>query len=132
MTQRDRLQATFKEANWDEKAVLERDGIKLTRTRYEATYQGDLEGQSVIESIMTYRPDGTVSYVGVEQFQGKVRGEAGSFVVHSSGEYKDGVASSTGELVSGAGTGAGAELRGRVDQRATKEGPQSTVIELTR
>jgi len=71
-----------------------------------------------------------VSYVGVEQFQGSVRGERASFVVHSSGEYRDGVATTKGKLVAGAGTGAAAALRGEVEQRATKEGPQTTTIRL--
>jgi len=126
----DELQATFKEASWEEKPVIERDGIKITRTRYEAAYRGDLEGHAVVEAIMIYRLDGTVSYTGAEHFEGTVRGQRGSFVIQSSGEYDDGVASTRGRIVKGAGTGELAQLEGEIVQRATKEGPQQLTIRL--
>jgi hypothetical protein len=126
----DELQATFKEANWDEKTVLESDGIKITRTRYDAAYSGDLEGNAVVEALMIYRHDGTVSYAGAERFEGSVRGKRGSFVVQSNGEYADGVATTRGQIVSGAGTGELAQLKGAITQRSTQSGPQTLTLRV--
>ena len=113
MAAREEVSTVFTIADWKEEPYLESDGIKLTKARYEKEYRGDIEGKSVTESLMVYRPDGTASYVGHERFEGNVRGKKGSFIIQSEGEYRNDIAEGPGVIVKGAGTGELEGPRGR-------------------
>lgn len=120
------VKAVFSDAEWTEQAYAEADGVKLTRARYVCRYRGDVAGRSVVESLMAYRTDGSVTFVGLERFEGQVLGRTGSFVVRHEGEYRDGVAESRGQLVPGTGTGALAAVSGESHYRA-RHGPENPV-----
>ena len=121
------VQAVFSDSEWTEQVYQETDGVKLTRVRFVNHYRGDVEGRSVTELLMAYRLDGSVTSVGLERFEGKVLGRAGSFVVHCEGEYRDGVAESRGRLVRGTGTGELTSLQGEVLYRA-QHAPEHPVV----
>ncbi|MCI0570271.1 MAG: DUF3224 domain-containing protein [Myxococcaceae bacterium] len=124
------VRAVFSNSDWSEQPYAESDGVKLTKARYVNDYRGDVEGRSVTESLMVYRTDGRVTFVGLERFEGRVLGRAGTFVVHSEGEYRDGVAESRGRIVPGAGTGELRTLTGEATYRAVHAAEHAVVFQL--
>ena len=112
------VHAVFSDSGWDERSYSEEDGVKLAKVRFERAYRGDLEGTSVTELLMVYRTDGSVTFMGLERFEGRVLGKAGSFVIHSDGKYRDGVAESRGQVVPGTGTGELITLSGAASYKA--------------
>src|SRR5688572_11185171 len=103
-----KLEATFEIAGWDEKPFEESDGGKLTRASVKTTYAGDIEGESVLEYLMSYGPDGAVSYVGMEKVGGTLGGRHGAVVLRHIGTFTDGAARSELTVVGGSGDLAGA------------------------
>ena len=85
-------------------------------------YAGDIEGQSVLEYLMSYGADGAVAYVGIERVTGAAGGRKGGLVLRHIGTFTDGAAKSELTVVGGSGdfegtTGAGsmvADPGGRV------------------
>jgi hypothetical protein len=61
-------------------------------------------------------------YVGLIQFQGKIKDKAGSFVLHDNGTFLGGTASSVLKIVTGSGTGALQGITGTGLYRADKNG----------
>jgi hypothetical protein len=104
--------AAFTITGWDENPYLtEEDGAKFTRASVQKAFTGALEGTSVLEYTMYYRPDGTAFFVGIERFTGALEGKAGSFVLHHTGGHGEGVADGW-QVVSGSATGELDGLRG--------------------
>ncbi len=101
---------TFAIKTWDEQAYHESgDGAKMTYAHVSYLYHGDIEGESIMEYLMSYRPDGTGVYVGLERIAGTVGGRAGSLVLQHTGTFAaDGI---TGTYTVVPDSGAG-ELRG--------------------
>src|SRR5205809_3547948 len=71
---------TWDEKTWDGKPANEVSGAKLTRASVTNSFHGDIEGEGTLEYLMTYRDDGSASYVGLERVVGSVGGRSGSFV----------------------------------------------------
>src|SRR4051812_50149417 len=73
--------ARFAIKSWDEKAYSEAEAKpKLTRASVTKTYEGEIEGDGRVEYLMMYRADGTASFVGLEQFTGRIGGKGGRLV----------------------------------------------------
>ena len=102
------MEATFEIANWDEKPFEEWDGGKLTRASVKATYAGGIEGESVVEYLMSYGPDGSVAYVGIERINGTAGKLRGGLVLRHIGAFTDGAARSELTVVGGSGDFQGA------------------------
>lgn len=130
MAAREEVPTVFTIASWKEEPYLESDGIKLTKARFEKEYRGDIEGKSVTESLMVYRPDGTASFVGHERFEGTVRGKKGTFIIQSQGEYRNDIAEGPGVILKGAGTGELKDLEGDVPFKAGHEKEHPLVFRL--
>jgi hypothetical protein len=66
---------------------------------------------------MSYRPDGTAHFVGLQTIEGISSGRRGSFVLDSRGEFDGSTASGELTVVDGSGAGqlAGVTGRGRFD-----------------
>jgi hypothetical protein len=93
--------ATFKIESWDEKPIHEaEDQPKMSRVSARVTYRGDIEGEGLVEYLMTY--------------------QAGSFVLQHAGSYESGTAKSTLSVIPGSGTGDLASLRGYGEYAATE------------
>ncbi len=104
---------TFSLKAWDEKPYNELPGeLKLTRSSVAYTYQGDIEGESTLDYLMVYRPDGSGSFVGLERISGRVAGRAGSFVLQHTGTFDKTDVHGAFFVVSRSGTGELANLRG--------------------
>lgn len=98
------IEATFDITGWDEKPIVEWEGGKLTRASVSATYSGGLVGSSVVEYVMSYAPDGSVAYVGME----RVSGTTGDLVLRHIGTFDGGAATSDLTVVGGSGDFQGA------------------------
>jgi len=102
--------ARFAIKSWDEKPYREgADTPKLTRATVMKSFTGDIEGEGHVEYLMMYRPDGSATFVGLEQIVGRVAGSKGSFVLQRTGIFEGGQAKESYAVVPGSGTG---ELRG--------------------
>ena len=98
------LDASFDIAGWDENPFVEWEGGKLTKATVSTKYTGGIEGESVLEYLMSYAADGSVAYVGME----RVTAGAGGLVLRHIGTFTDGVARSDLTVVGGSGEFEGA------------------------
>ena len=123
---------TFKVTGWDEKPYQEFEGgAKLTRAKVSQAYQGVINGEGLVEFLMSYTASGTASFVGMELVKGTVAGKSGSFVIQHVGTYDSGGARSTWSIVPGSGIGELAGITGKGSYIATSEAvPVSFSYEL--
>jgi hypothetical protein len=99
--------------SWDEKPWSEgQDPPKLTRATVTKTFTGDLEGESQVEYLMTYRSDGSATFVGLERITGRIAGKTGTFVLQRTGVFENGQAKESYSVIPGSGTGELQNLRG--------------------
>jgi hypothetical protein len=104
-------EARFVIASWDETPFgAGDDNTKLTEALVSKRYEGDIEGTSTTKWLMSYAPDKSALFVGVEYIAGTIGGKKGSIVLFHDGEYRDGVA--TAELRVASGTNELADVRG--------------------
>jgi hypothetical protein len=92
-------------ADWNEEAFLERDAGKLTQARVVQELTGDIEGATTIIWLLAYRPDDTADFVGMQQIDGTLDGQSGSFVVSSTGTFDGERAAAEWTIVKGSGAG---------------------------
>lgn len=98
--------ARFAIKNWDEKPFSEGPDLpKLTRAVVTRTFTGDITGDGYVEYLMMYRSDGSATFVGLERVVGQVAGKVGSFVLHRTGVFENGVAKESYFVIPGSGTG---------------------------
>jgi hypothetical protein len=114
--------------SWDERTYAELPGGgKLTKATVVQKLSGELDGRSVTEFVMCYRPDGTASYLGQSHIEGTLSGRVGGFVLHGSGVFEGGAARWTSSVVPGSGSG---ELRGLAGTTIAEAsaGPLATMV----
>ena len=105
--------ARFAITGWDEKPVGDALQLpKMTRASVTKTFSGDIEGEGRVEYVMTYRPDGSATFVGLERIVGTIVGRAGSFALQRTGVFENGQAKESFAVVERSGTGALTGLRG--------------------
>jgi Protein of unknown function (DUF3224). len=105
--------ARFAIKTWDEKPYGEGPDLpKLTRASVAKSFTGDLEGEGHVEYLMSYRADGSATFVGLERVVGRLGGKTGSFVLQRTGVFEDGTAKETYSVVPGSATGELQGLRG--------------------
>ena len=98
----EQIQATFEIKDWDEQPFDEAVGVsKLTRASVVTEYAGDIEGTSATEWLMSYAPDKSAAFVGIERIKGVIGGRKGSVVLQHAGTFEDGTARATLTVVSG-------------------------------
>ena len=105
----------------DEIRTIDDGSSKITRVSIGYRMTGDVEGESISDAVMYYRPDGTASVAGIWQLTGSVAGRRGSLVFETTGGYDGSVASSEVRVVPGSGTGDLASVRGTGTTSATSE-----------
>jgi Protein of unknown function (DUF3224) len=121
------IEATFEIAGWDETPFGDGDeDTKLTEALVQKRYSGEIEGESTTKWLMSYAPDKSATYVGIEHIKGTVGGRRGGLVLIHDGEFRDGVATAVMRIVSGTGDLAGATGSGKF--RADPAG--SVVLDL--
>lgn len=87
-------------------------GPDLVRIEVAEQFRGDIEGEGVVRFLQTSFPDGTASFVGVEQVTGSVGGRHGTFVLQDAGTLRNSVVHGTWFVVPGSGSGDLTGLRG--------------------
>ena len=113
--------ATFNIESWDEKPLHEKKGLpKMTRVSAVLSYRGDIEGEGLVEYLMSYREDGSATFLGMELISGGIAGYPGSFVLQHAGTFSEGTARSTFSVIPGSGSGKLAKLRGHGEYAATE------------
>lgn len=106
---------TFTFDGWDEEELARTgDGTRLARAAVRNTYTGVIEAAGThCAYTIVYRPDGTGSFTGHQQFDGSVGGRRGSFVVRESGTFDErGTVRCSFEVLAGSGGGGLADLAG--------------------
>ncbi len=110
--------SAFRIKKWEEVPYLEgEDGRKLTRCSVEYLYEGDLSGESVLEYLMSYNPDGTGTFVGIERVEGSLKGKQGSFVFQHVGTFDATSVSGRLTIAPGSADGDLTGLSGNADLR---------------
>ena len=100
-----RATTRFKITGWDEEETTGlKEGGKLTRAHVGKSYEGELEGEGMVEYLMMYRADGSADFVGYEKVECRLKGKKGSFVFEHRGFFKDGKAHDTWTVVEGSGS----------------------------
>ena len=100
--------ATFTITSWKETPIHAGDGlVKVTQASVTQSIEGDLIGQGTIEFLMSYREDGSATYVGIQRVVGTLGGRSGAFVLLGEGAYEQskGTATIVWRVAPGSGTG---------------------------
>ena len=124
--------ATFTIKSWNETPIHSAEGLpKLTQASVTQALEGDITGEGTIEYIMSYREDGSASYVGLQRVVGTLGGRSGSFVLLGEGGYEqgEGKATITWRVAPGSGTGALRGLRGEGGAIATHTPPGTLTLD---
>lgn len=66
-------------------------------------YSGDLEGEAVLEYLLSYGADGTATFVGLERLTGRAGDREGAIVLRQVGTFADGAAKADITIVGGSG-----------------------------
>ena len=112
--------AIFKVESWEEEPIHEVEGAtKLTRVSAIVSYRGDLEGEGRVEYLMSYRADGSTTFLGMERITGGLAGYEGSFVLQHVGTFSEGAAKSAFSVIPGSGSGKLEKLRGHGEYAST-------------
>ena len=108
-----RARGEFQVASWNEEPYEEsNDGRKLTRAEVAQTFSGDIDGEGAVQWLMSYRPDGTAHFVGLQRITGSIGDRSGSFVLESTGEFDGKVAAGPWTILDGTGTDGFDGIRG--------------------
>jgi YHS domain-containing protein len=89
---------------WDGKSAAEVTGAKLFRVEMSHIYEGDIEGEGIVQYLATQN-----GFVALEKVIGSVGGRSGSFVFQRTGTFDNGRIKQTLTVIPGSGTG---DLRG--------------------
>jgi hypothetical protein len=118
------ITAAFEVTSWDEHpfdAAIETP--KVTEAVVGKSYSGGIDGTSSTRWLMSYAPDETATFVGIELITAAIGDAQGTLVLQHVGEFRDGAATATLTVVGGAGGLAGATGSG--DFRADPGGSVS-------
>ena len=123
-------QASFKASNWEETPYQEfESGRKLTRVHAVFAYEGDIEGEGVVDYLMAYGPDGVGNFVGLERITGRIGEKSGSFVAQHTGTFDPQAVYTHWKFVPGLGTDALAGITGHGEMKLVGHGPYPFTFE---
>ena len=98
------IEATFEIGSWDETPFEDGDeSTRLTEALVTKRYDGDITGTSTTKWLLSYAPDRSALFVGIEHITGTIGGNHGSLVLLHDGAFRDGVASADVRIASGTG-----------------------------
>jgi hypothetical protein len=121
---------TFQVTSWDEKPYHEDGSRKLTLAIVDQTFSGDISGAGVARWLMTYAPDGTAHFVGLQHVDGAVQGRHGTFVLETIGDFDGEMARWRAGVVDGSVAGQLTGLKGSGRFAAPHGSEASYEIEL--
>src|SRR5687768_12951355 len=98
---------------WDEKPYHEQEnGIKMTQAMIPIAYSGGIEGEGMLQYLLSYRADGTGVFMGYERFTGRIGDRSGSFAWKHEGVFQPNGVKTTLMIIPGSGTGDLKGIRG--------------------
>jgi hypothetical protein len=122
--------ATFSSKAWEETPYAEMDaGRKLTRVHAVFIYEGDIEGEGIVDYLMAYSPDGTGNFVGLEKIVGRIGDRSGSFVAKHSGTFDPKSVTTRWDFVPGLGTDGLDGITGGGNLKLEGHGPYAFTFE---
>jgi hypothetical protein len=122
------LEGSFQNTGWDEKTIEELgDGAKLTHASVTQDFTGGVKGEGSAQWLMSYRPDGTAHFVGLQRVRGSVDHRKGVFVIETIGEFDGQTASWNATIVPGSGAD---DLEG-IAGSGTFEAPLGSTAQFT-
>ncbi|SOD63961.1 Protein of unknown function [Streptomyces zhaozhouensis] len=110
-----RIAGTFRHADWQEHQLSPEgaEGPKLANATVRNSYAGGIEGEGLSAYAITYFPDGTGGFSGLQLVTGRLDGRAGSFVLAEHGTFAaDQSLTCEFTVMPGSGTGELAGLTG--------------------
>jgi hypothetical protein len=109
-----KAKGSFKISSFNEDTYEDRsEGAKLTHAWGDQTFSGDIEGSGQVHWLMSYRPDKTARYVGLQRIDGQIGGRKGSFIIEATGDFDGAASRGTWSVVPRSGTGDLAAIGGR-------------------
>lgn len=116
------ISSQFKIGKWDETSFSQAEnGPELIRASVKQSYIGGIEGEGILEYLITTFDEDFSTFIGTERVVGELDGHSGSFVLDHKGTHKEGVAKSSFRIVENSGTGELNDIRGRGSYEATHE-----------
>ena len=96
-----------------------REGPTLTKGHLEESFNGDIEGDGVVETLQaTNKADGSSTFVGIQRITGKIGEKEGAFLFQVSGKTEKKIVTSNWFVIPGSGTSQLTGLRGEGGFRA--------------
>lgn len=108
-------QATFKIKSFEETSFGQsEEGPELTRGTFVLAYEGDLQGEGILEELKVRFSEKRAAMTGLMRFTGRVGAFQGSIVLKHTGKDVNGRVTSTQIVVPGSATGGLKGLRGEI------------------
>ncbi len=100
-------------------------GSKLTKGHFTLVYQGDLQGEGILEELKVHFTSKRADIYGLQRFTGQLGNLSGSFVLKHAGRFANGVVNVKQTVVPGSATEELKGLRGEINfqSAAAKEFP---------
>jgi hypothetical protein len=104
--------------SWDRRkwhdSIVAGDGYaRVYRIELIYAYQGMIEGEGVVQLLISQNKDDEVNFVALERVLGSVGGRSGSFVLQRIGTFDNGKVRETLTVIPGTGTGELIPLNGQ-------------------
>lgn len=123
---------SWDEHTWDGKRYDEVTGPKQTTGGMTVAYSGALEAVGDMRFVMSYPDDDSCVSTGYEVVSGTLDGRQGTFVLHHTGGFRDGIADATFTITSATDTLTGLTGTGRITWAQGGPGRFELDYEITR
>tara|TARA_B100000768_G_scaffold172803_1_gene181415 strand:- start:700 stop:1095 length:396 start_codon:yes stop_codon:yes gene_type:complete len=125
------LNGIFQITGWDEIPYNENDdGSKQSNAKITQSYTGNIEGSSELQYLMSYSPNGSAIFVGIETLSCTINGKLGTLVIQHNGKFETGVASSVFTIVSDSGKGELIGISGTGTFKSGENGQANYTVEI--
>lgn len=105
---------SWSENTWEGKPAQEITTEKRTYSKVEYNYRGEIEGESEIQYVMSYREDSTGNFVAIEHIKGSIDGKSGTVTLQHIGTFDKTSVNGTFEVVAATGGLAGIKGTGTI------------------
>jgi hypothetical protein len=90
----------------------EKNGPPLSILAIRETFEGDIEGESIVRALQIRQPDGVVHMISLQRVNGRLGGRSGSFVLQGTEVIENKAIRARWFVVPGSGTSELSGLRG--------------------